>query len=411
MKESNETNLRKTIYRKTAIPGIRSVWDWSEKKNDYVQRSDCNRYIATVEKNGRSTSKSFNSIETARYWREKMKYDLARLPSVGVLTFKDLLNKFFERKTLSAQVTTLESYALQSRHFMDLMDIEVEDINGQTIDKWLDQIKSPEYRIKALIRNTRLSFRHEVKLLKNVFSYYREYCNERFENPVRARHRENAVVDQKRINERKQAEASKYISLEEIENVLAIFKRQADLKPNKRMYYLMALVQLRTGLRIGEVAALRWEDINWDDGIVIINKTLQWSRKRRPTTVRNQTKSGEIRNVKFLNSVLGELKQLQLFQGRIKGLIFSDDGSEFATYRCIQHHYDYAFVEAKVSFRSTHILRHTFATQFLEVTADNNALQHILGHKNYKMTAKYAKTTDHSALRGMMTFEKKLSHL
>lgn len=409
MTDSNTTNPRKTVYRKTANPGVRSVWDWCDKKQSYVQRNSGNRYLATVEKNQRTRSESFSSMEEAKKWRERIKYDLERLPNVKVMTFKELLTDFFKFKTKTCQITTIESYTTQARHFESILDIEVENFNSHVIDKWLIEIKSPSYRMKMKLKSTRLSFGHEVTLLRNVFAYYREYGNEKFENPVRHRHDTNAVVNQKRIDERKREEKNKFISFEKIDSVLSTFKNQSKLNSVKEMYYVLALVQLRTGLRVGEAAALRWEDIDWVNGIVDINKTVQWVRtKKRPSQISDKTKTGVDRKVKFIPAVLDELKALQRSQCRITGLIFSENGSKIVAYRCIQHHYEYAFKAAQVDFRSTHILRHSFATHFLETTLNHNALKAVLGHTTVKMTEKYGKPTDRLMLNGMEDFETKL---
>lgn len=137
MTESNETNPRKTIYRKTSFPGVRSVWDWSDKKQDYVQRNFGNRYFATVEKNHRTKSESFGSIEDARKWRERMKYDLARLPDLKLMTFENLLQEFFENKKDKLQITTIESYTTQSRHFDYFLDNVRKRASPQgNIQKW-----------------------------------------------------------------------------------------------------------------------------------------------------------------------------------------------------------------------------------------------------------------------------------
>ncbi len=409
MNESKDTKPRKTIYRKTAMPGIRSVWDWSDKKNDYVQRTSGNRYIATVEKNGKTKSESFGSIEDARKWRERIKFEFDRLPDVKPMTFGELLEDFFKSKSDRLQVTTIESYRTQARHFEKLLDVPVENFNSQNIDRWLVDLKSAKYRLEMKLKSTRLCFGHEVTLLKNVFAFYRDYFNERFENPVTRRHDRDSIINQKKIDERKRAEKNKFISGDEIELVLSTFKSQAQLKPFKYMYYVLALMQLRTGLRIGEASALSWSDIDWETGVVEIKKTVQWMRTtKRPSRISDKTKTGEDRIVKLIPSVLEELKTLRKSQNRIGGLIFSEDGYNIVAYRSIQYHFECAFKAANIDFRSTHILRHSFATHFLETTLNNNALKALLGHTTIKMTEKYGKTTNRLTLAGMMAFEEGL---
>ncbi len=51
-----------------------------------------------------------------------------------------------------------------------------------------------------------------------------------------------------------------------------------------------------------------------------------------------------------------------------------------------------AFQSLKLPWRSTHILRHSFATQALIVTRDLSAVQASLGHTDQQVTQKYAKT-------------------
>ena len=58
-----------------------------------------------------------------------------------------------------------------------------------------------------------------------------------------------------------------------------------------------------------------------------------------------------------------------------------------------------------VPFRSTHILRHTFATLFVSQTQNREALRSILGHTSFEMTERHAHTTEQTQLDAMKTFE------
>lgn len=410
MTDSNETrSIRKTIYRPTALSGIRSVWDWSEKRQIYIQRNSGNRYLATTERNGRTKSESFGSIQDARKWRERIKYDMERITDVRSMTFRELIGEFFKKKKEKIQITTLEGYQVHARHFESFHDLLVEDVTSQTIDSWLSAVKSPAYRNKMNLKSVRLSFCHEVTLLRNIFSHYREYFNEKYENPVRRRHDLDAITNQKKIDERKRAEKYKFISGDEIERVLSALKEQASDKPIKGMYRVLALTQLRTGLRVGECCALEWGDINWKESVVEVTKTVQWARsKRRPSVISDKTKTGKDRLMPLMPEVLEALDELRRSQRRFQGLIFSKDGTQIITYRCIQHHYECAFRAANIDFHSTHILRHSFATHFLESTLDNNALKVLLGHTSMKMTEKYAKPTHRTAIAGMLAYQTSL---
>lgn len=64
-----------------------------------------------------------------------------------------------------------------------------------------------------------------------------------------------------------------------------------------------------------------------------------------------------------------------------------------------------SLVHAGVNHKSTHIMRHSFATHFMETTKDPIALKGILGHSTMKMTDKYAKVTDRTVFDGMTKFK------
>ena len=165
-------------------------------------------------------------------------------------------------------------------------------------------------------------------------------------------------------------------------------------------------------MRIGEIFALNWQDINWIDGVLEVNKTIQWMRTNaRPSTIGMVPKNGRNRTIILLPEVLEELKELQKYQARITGLIFSEDGVKIPSYSCVQHQYERAMQQAGVNHKSTHIMRHSFATHFMETTKDPIALKGILGHSTLKMTDKYAKVTDRTVFEGMEKFKTAIGKL
>jgi len=102
--------------------------------------------------------------------------------------------------------------------------------------------------------------------------------------------------------------------------------------------------------------------------------------------------------------LLGKLRDWRLKSGRSQGLIFSINGEEPLGYRSIQQKFDRTFKRLHLPHRSTHILRHSFATDFLEVTGDQNALKEILGHRDLRQTEHYAKITSTLKKRAAQTY-------
>lgn len=238
---------------------------------------------------------------------------------------------------------------------------------------------------------------------------YREYFNERFENPVRDRHDRDSVFNQQAIVERRQLANQRFISSDQIEQFLGLFRITTESGSVDKIYFYLALIQLRTGLRIGEACALKWDDIGWDTGLITVNKTVQWMRRAsRRSQVRDSTKTGRSRPLWLIPELRSELRELQISQGRIRGLIFSANGIELLKYRSIQYAYGKVFEKTQLPFRSTHILRHSFATSFAEKTQNMMALEGILGHSDPRMTRKYAKITEDSIINGMEAFARSL---
>ena len=381
--------LKPTIYRPTNETGVRSIWDWSDKANNYIQRKHGNRFQAYIEKNGKTKSASFGSIIDAVKWRTKLKVELDKCESFEIVNFNQLFIQFTDHKRKQVEETSLGAYFTLYKRLDYFDKMLVEDITFKTIDNWLKLVTSDKYLVENKVKNSRFSYLKEIKLLGQIFNYYRDYNNGQFVNPILARHRRDSVYKKDVLEKRKSEKESKYMTYEEIDLFLKTFKAQADDKPSKRLYYLCALIQLRTGMRIGEVCALCWQDIDWKTGILVVNKTVQWRRNTSGSKISEVPKNRKNRTILLLPEVLSELKTLLL---RLSGVIFSDDGVNVKSYGSILHHYNQAFKKANLKFSATHIARHSFATDFANRLQNRtDVLQGILGHSSIKQTAVYAK--------------------
>ena len=401
---------KSTIYRPTNEIGIRSIWDWSEKTHDYTQRKNGSRYQAYIEKNGKTKSASFGSIHDAIKWRLKIKVELDKIPDFDYINFKTLFEAFVNHQKKHVCITTLETYFKLKRHIGYFDNFMVEDINYKTIDSWIKLVTSNEYRLKMCVKAARTSYIKEAKLLQLMFNHYREYFNGQFIQPTLKRHRKDSVFKRDVFEARRTANSERYIESDDIEKLITVFKNQSVSNPKKYFYYLSCLVQLRSGLRVGEVYALYWQDINWETGVLKIRKTVQWrGLDGRPIQIGDAPKNRRNRTIFFIPEVLQELKQMQKSQSRISGLIFSDDGVKIKSYSSILHAYNYAFEAANIKFTATHILRHSFATDFKATVADDKgALRGILGHSSEQQTAHYAKTTEKTSIEGLKQYGRAL---
>ena len=199
----------------------------------------------------------------------------------------------------------------------------------------------------------------------------------------------------------------------EIERFLNAMKTTYQRKPLGHTYYLLALFQLRTGTRIGETAAVHWEDICFDSAKIHINRSVCWSLKGRKAFISGTTKNGLSRLIPIPQDLLRELKKFLQKEGRSQGLVFSRDNSGRIpfTYSRITCRYNKCLKLIGSEWRGTHLARHSFATDYLEKTGDQRALQGMLGHQTSAQTDQYAKMTANTLEDGMRKYEAKLLQL
>jgi integrase len=398
-------NGRRQRYTKVLnSQGIRFVWDWSDEKRQYLRRESGLRYSAFKTINGKQISKCFESLQDAKHWRRSAQLFGVETTSQGML-FNEVVERFFIHNQGRWKITTLELYESYLRHFGFFASLHMKQINFYAVDEWLKRIKSKEYL--AAQHDTRISYKKELTLLKQIFKYYSEYLDESFVIPCKSRHSKDCIVNHQKFKEAQNRAIEKYMPPEEISRFLREMHNSAEQKAAHWLHYYLAVFMLLTGCRVGEVCALNWEDINLQEGFVMITKTTQWARtKKRETVIDQSTKTHKGRRVEIPPVLVEALRAWGARLQRSTGLVFSWNPVEVMSYRSIQDRFNRTFRKIGSTFSSTHIMRHSFATLWLTQTKGGiQSLQKQLGHSSPTQSMHYAKITEELIRNDLKGFE------
>lgn len=139
------------------------------------------------------------------------------------------------------------------------------------------------------------------------------------------------------------------------------------------------LISLYTGLRIGEVCALKWENIDFENNIMYILGTQ--SRTEGGIEITSPKSKSSKRVIPLPAVLVSRMNNINAKTGFV--LSNSEKPYDVRSYRRL---FKSKLAKANIPDIKFHALRHTFATRALEVGMDYRTLSEILGHSSTAIT-------------------------
>lgn len=312
-------------------------------------------------------SKLTGIIENAAILKEKDQYIMKEHSnssfSIIAAEWLENLKPQLKESSLVKYTNILNSYLLPSFGKRKIIDINREDI----------VLFCNELLISGGVKENGLAPKtvtNIISVLKNVFEYASQV-------------KSYTVVDVRGISVKQAQKPMRILSHFEQNKLIQ------HLCKDLTLCNLGILLCLYTGLRIGEICALKWGDIAFNEQYLYVHQTMQRLQKRGNNEVKTKILISEpksdcsIRKIPLPDKIFQLLKEYRHLENTY---FLTGKRNKFIEPRTLQNRFKAVVKECNIRDVNFHALRHTFATRCVELGFEVKSLSEILGHANVNIT-------------------------
>lgn len=289
------------------------------------------------------------------------------------ITVQTLYDKYVEAKRSEIRQTSLEKLqSILSNHVLPyLADTRISDLTAKCLQEWRDIIGNKD--IKVITKNKAYT---ELRALLN-FAVRTDYLPK---NPLDKipRFRDAYFTHEK--------EKLHFYTPEQFKQFISVAEQYKGRSINDSGYYVFFNIAFYTGMRKGEINALKWSDIEGD--IIHVRRSISQKTKNGDQETPPKNKSS-YRSLQMPKKLVLILEQHRTLQKQIKG--FSDDfrvcgGVSPLRDSSISNRNEVYSKEAGLPHIKIHGFRHSHASVLANAGVNIMEIARRLGHSDVKMT-------------------------
>jgi len=328
----------------------------NKKDNNLEKREDVWYFVAMV--NGKRIKKALSkSITEARRLRDKYLEEISvygdiqrNEPVKETKLFGEVAQQWVKIMSPKVKSSTLKDYRGAMNYYIlpRFGNVPIKDIGFLDVEEFISEMKCSNKRKNNVLVPMR-------SLMK--FALKAELIDK---NPMALV--ENLTVSKPDIHP---------MSIEEVHRFLDV------VKPQYKNFFTVAFY---TGMRFGEMAGLKWKNVDYTLGVIKVRETRVRGVEGSPKT------KGSIRDIKMLPPVVEALRdQRKATMGKSDYVFLNFYGRPLLPNSVSFHIWKPALKKAGLKPRSLYQTRHTFATLMLDAGELPGWVQKMMGHASMKM--------------------------